>query len=242
MTEKDCVQNWDLAYRLGMTMWHPSECVIRFMARNFKKQTGLNEFEVIREAKRALDLGCGNGANVLFLKKMGYDAYGIDISKTAVELGNSLMLKNGFARNLICCDMEDLDFKNDYFDIIISHAALDHIRVSKFKRVLEKIKEKLADQGYIFITLRGREAFEYEKRSATEVEPYTLITGESKQLSSPFENPHEKNIPQHFFDIGEIRDLLKGFDVINIEKAIEYGGEDLGYVDSRWFIAAGLTK
>ncbi|MEX0914200.1 MAG: methyltransferase domain-containing protein, partial [Demequina sp.] len=36
---------------------------------------------------RALDLGCGEGGDVLWLAAQGWEAHGIDISPTAVERG-----------------------------------------------------------------------------------------------------------------------------------------------------------
>lgn len=235
---RDYAQSWDKVYQEGMTMWHPSECVIRFISRNFKKQIGVSEFKVVRPANNALDIGCGNGANVLYLRKLGYNCYGVDISKTAVDIGNSLLQKNGFAKTLISCDMEDIDFESHFFDIIISHAALDHVRIDKYNKIVSKIKKILTKEGYIFITLRGREAYNYERMTAKAIEPHTLFTCSDKKLSSPFENPHEKAVPQHFFTLDEIENSLNSFEIVNIEKIVEYGGKKLEFVDSRWFVTA----
>lgn len=244
MTEKatDYSNHWNEAYGGGMTMWYPSECIIRFMAKNFKKQTGINEYKEIRKAEKVLDIGCGNGANVLFFKKLDYHAHGCDISNVAVEIGNAMLKHHGYAETLVAGDFEFQDYANDSFDIITSHAALDHVMFGKFKGIVNKIKKILKSGGYIFITLRGMDGFEYEKRTANEVEPRTLITGDDKELNSPFENPHEKSIPQHFFSLEEIRDSLKDFVIINIEKVLESGGDNLEFMDSRYFITAKLVK
>ena len=233
-------KSWDDAYLEGMTMWYPSECIVRFMAKNFRKQIGFDHYKTIREASRVLDIGCGNGANVLYFKKMGYEAVGCDISKVAVDMGNSMLAENGFDECLIHGDMEDLNFDTNSFDIIVSHAALDHIMFRKYIAVIEKIKCVLVKEGFLYISLRGMEGFEYEKKTATEIEQHTLITGQNKELNSPFENPHEKDIPQHFFTLDEIKESLRDFEIINVEKTVEYGGKNLGFVDSRWFITAKL--
>ncbi|OHC00869.1 MAG: hypothetical protein A3G70_07380 [Planctomycetes bacterium RIFCSPLOWO2_12_FULL_39_13] len=239
MQEHTMKENWDSAYSSGMTMWHPSECMIRFMSRYFKKQIGINEYKTLRPASTVLDLGCGNGANVLFFNKLGYRTYGVDISRVAIDLGNRLLSENGFEETLICGDMEGLSFQDDYFDIVVSHAALDHIFYAKYLNILGKAKKILKKGGFLFITLRSTEGLDYESKTATEVEPYTLITGDDKALESPFENPHEKGIPQHFFTIEEIKDSLAAdFNIVNMEKVVEYGGSNLQFVDGRWYIVA----
>ena len=54
---------------------YPTELVVSTVFRNFKTRAGL----------KALDLGCGWGNNLRFLRDAGFDAYGIEISRTAVE-------------------------------------------------------------------------------------------------------------------------------------------------------------
>jgi SAM-dependent methyltransferase len=242
MNEQTAQEKWDDAYRLGMTMWHPSECIIRFMAKNFKKQTGLYEYKTLRPAETVLDLGCGNGANVLFFNKFGYRAFGIDISQIAVDIGNSLLEQNGFEKTLICQDMGGMSFSDNSFDIIVSHAALDHIFYRKFLDVLGNIRKILKKGGLLFVTLRSTEGFDYERMTASEAEPRTLITGDEKAMESPFENPHEKGVPQHFFTLAEIQESLSDFTIVNIEKIVEYGGKDFEFVDGRWCVTAQLTE
>ena len=231
---------WNQAYTEGMTMWYPSECIIRFITRHFKKKVGTNEFRTLRPAERVLDIGCGNGANVVYFREAGYEAKGCDISSVAVQLGNNWLEKCGYPPSLISKDITDLDFEPKQFDIIVSHAALDHILFSNFLQVIEKVSVWLCEKGYFFLTLRGTEGFEYEKKTSSEVEPRTLITGDNKELASPFENPWGKNIPQHFFTQDEIESSLSNFEIISLEKAVEHGGSNFQHVDSRWFITARL--
>lgn len=68
--------HWDDRYRWDDTPWetgHPSTELQR----------------VIREEQlapcRAIDLGCGTGANVVWLAQQGFDVVGVDVSPSAVE-------------------------------------------------------------------------------------------------------------------------------------------------------------
>ena len=235
-------QEWDAAYNSGMTLWYPAECVIRFFAKNLRKQVDVDEYKDLKPIRTVLDIGCGNGGNVLYFNKLGYEACGVDISQVAVNIGNRLLKSHGFPETIICADMEDAEFPDNHFDAVVSHAALDHITTDKFNTVLKKINRILKPGGYLFITLRGMEGFDYEKNTATEIEPHTLITAEAKELDSPFENPHEKNIPQHFFSYEEIMASLTHFDVFDIYQTVTKGGKNFMHEDARWYVAGVLKN
>lgn len=57
---------------------YPGEELIRFVARNFYSAPE-------RRAVRLLEVGCGPGANLWFMAREGFSAFGIDGSKTAVD-------------------------------------------------------------------------------------------------------------------------------------------------------------
>ena len=53
---------------------------MRFIGRNFFK-IPLDE----RNEIKILEIGCGQGSNLWFLAKEGFDVYGIDISPSAIQ-------------------------------------------------------------------------------------------------------------------------------------------------------------
>lgn len=67
---------WDLFYLFGRTPW----------------DSGITPPEIVSLVEggritggRALDLGCGTGTNVIYLKQHGFDAVGVDISARAIS-------------------------------------------------------------------------------------------------------------------------------------------------------------
>ena len=66
-------------------------------------------------AKKILEVGAGNGYIVNTLKKMGRDAVGQEISKKCCE-----------AYGLVHCDMHDLIWDNNTFDVVIAKGCLEH--------------------------------------------------------------------------------------------------------------------
>lgn len=72
--------------------------------------------------KKVLDVGCGLGLMVKYLRMLGVDAYGVDISNYALlkaEKEVKSYLKRGSVLNL--------PFEDDSFDLVVSYDVLEHI-------------------------------------------------------------------------------------------------------------------
>lgn len=166
---------------------------------------GIDACDVKRKVRRILDAGCGNGRHVVFFAEQGFDVYGIDMSGEAIEIANAWLGKKGLKAHLEVGDIGKLPFDNQYFDLVISHEVLDHIPFSKAQKALREIGRVSSNGAYIYITLRSTEDSEFGR--GQEVGKNTFILQEG----------YEKGIIQHFFDFEEIKELLKGFKVFDIE-------------------------
>ena len=89
---------------------------------------------------KVLDFGSGDGWLSFQLAERGALVWGIDISEELVRRANSLNNYQGSV-NFLVMAAEDLDFKDDYFDLIIGSAILHHTEidqsVQEIKRVLK---------------------------------------------------------------------------------------------------------
>lgn len=92
-----------------------------------------------------LDVGCGDGLILNELNKnKNLDCFGIDISKTGIE-----MAKN---KGVINCEVIDLfDFNGIAYDYIFAGDLLEHLPDSE--RGLEKIREFLKPEGTLLIVM-----------------------------------------------------------------------------------------
>jgi SAM-dependent methyltransferase len=73
--------------------------------------------------KKALDVGSAYGYAVDVLASLDYDAYGIDISKYAVD-----QAKMRYANDFVICDVQTgLPFRTDVFDLITCFEVLEHL-------------------------------------------------------------------------------------------------------------------
>ena len=199
-------QEWNQVYSKTFGgQWYPDEGVVRFTARYLQRRVGIDVYDRKRQTKRVLDAGCGNGRHVVFFAEQGFDVCGIDISEEAIEIANAWLGKRGLKAHLEVGDILKLPFENGYFDVIISYGVLDHITFSEAKRIMKEIGRVVAKDGYMYITLRSTEDSECGRGEKTGNNTYVLQEG------------YERGIIQHFFDLEEIKELLTGFRIFDIE-------------------------
>jgi len=81
--------------------------------------------------KNCLDVGCGTGGLVRALRQLGIDAYGVEISPTALKLTAPSLkpfVKLG--------DINKLPYQNDQFDLVLTFDVMEHLERSKIRQAL----------------------------------------------------------------------------------------------------------
>lgn len=79
----------------------------------------------IEKSDKILDIGCGVGILVKQFNKLGFEAIGVDVNKPAIK--NSIFPK----KCLRVKTTARLNFSDNYFDLIVSREALEHIPPEK---------------------------------------------------------------------------------------------------------------
>jgi len=74
------------------------------------------------EKLKILDIGCGNGAFLSFMKALNLETYGVEISSKAIEIAR----RNG--HQVLMGTIEDALFPDDFFDIITMNNVLEHLQ------------------------------------------------------------------------------------------------------------------
>lgn len=118
--------------------------------------------ETLPKGSTVLDVGCGNGKNIVYMKKHDIVPYGIDFSSKLVDICRRKSLD-------VCLgDVRELPFGDNSFDHIISIAVLHHLKYEKdrIKGINEMIRV-CKDGGEIFITVWSVEQDENSRRSFT---------------------------------------------------------------------------
>lgn len=96
----------------------------------FIVKKGISVIIPYKENAIVLDIGCGSGELLFFLKKHGFHVYGVGTSGKAANYGNK------YGLNILNCDFTDTNFPSDFFDIIVINQVLEHL-YSPYKTLKE---------------------------------------------------------------------------------------------------------
>ncbi|CAD5269436.1 MULTISPECIES: bifunctional 2-polyprenyl-6-hydroxyphenol methylase/3-demethylubiquinol 3-O-methyltransferase UbiG [unclassified Imperialibacter] len=106
---------------------------------------------------KVLDVGCGEGRNLIYFAKEGFDVYGFDQSPSALQMLRYLLkgTSQGFdERKLIEGNAKSLPLPAGYFDIVISSAVLHFAEsVDAFHKQMAELFRVLAPDGILFIRM-----------------------------------------------------------------------------------------
>ena len=112
-----------------------------------------------------LDFGCGAGRSTRFLKGLGFEAIGIDISASMIDLA-SCADPHGSYR--LVHDGDFSDFEPASFDLIFSAFAFDNIpHVAKRAELLRGLRQLLKESGRIILLCSTPEIYLHEWASFT---------------------------------------------------------------------------
>ncbi len=111
-------------------------------------------YKMLKPAKvkgRLLDAGCGRGYFLHLMRGLGFEVYGFDFSKVAVDLARKVY----GLENVVVCSWEDIP--NDWrdFSLITAIHILEHLD-KPFEFVL-KMKELFSPNGTLIIAVPNRE-------------------------------------------------------------------------------------
>lgn len=134
-------------------------------------------FAHTKRAKKILDVGCGTGRLIEFLNSVGFQAFGCDISQTAVKYANQINRKRvaylGFATQI--------PFPNQSFDMVTAISLIEHLTAQEAEQFAREAKRILKPQGFIFLVtpnwttpirlIQGRKWFGYN--DPTHIKFYT---------------------------------------------------------------------
>ncbi|MCS3938734.1 2-polyprenyl-3-methyl-5-hydroxy-6-metoxy-1,4-benzoquinol methylase [Salinibacter ruber] len=97
--------------------------------------------------KRILDVGCGRGVESVVCAKYGARVDGVDISEEAIRIARKVSEINGVSQSCSFSvqNVQDLEFENEEFDIVVCNAVLHHIL--KYESVTEELLRVLSQDG-----------------------------------------------------------------------------------------------
>ena len=208
---------------------YPSENVVQYVFRNFERNG----------RTKVLDLGCGAGRHVVFMANENVVPYGVDFSTEGVKYTQERLREIGrdnYADNIKVGDLTKIPFEDDMFDGIICYGALYYLTYEDAKIAVKEIKRILKkNTGKIFLLLRSTEDYRCNAQNVIETnEKNTYIINQNSDEKCAYS---ENGMTMHFFTTGEIQELFKDFENLQIDKIVETHNNGK-FCDSNYVITA----
>src|SRR5688572_9758367 len=116
--------------------------------------------------RRVLDAGCGDGRNLVYFLRRGFDCFGIDRDRASIARIRQLAAALAPAlppENFEAGDLQDLPFDAGRFDAVICSAVLHFAEdEAQFARMLMELWRVLAPDGLLFARLASNIGLERE--------------------------------------------------------------------------------
>jgi len=199
---------WDKIYRNYKETGEEYATLKEGLIPEFLKFMQTNDFKT----KQVLDIGCGNGKYLVFLKNLGFKTSGIDSSPTAVEMTKESLKDDSDIR---CVDMYEYTTLAVKYDLIISIATIHHGRKQPIRDLIKRLHDPLLPGGRFFITLPDNEGSSHWTimNNSEEIEPGTRV---------PLVGP-EKGVLHSAFTRKEIKEMFSDFKNLELELLSDRG-------------------
>ncbi len=101
---------------------------------------------MLAKGSTALDLGCGEGRNAIYLAGTGLNTTAVDISGAGINKLNAVASEMDLDIESTVCDMRTYIFRRQ-FNLVVCHGCLHLVVRKEWKKLLFKIKENTMPGG-----------------------------------------------------------------------------------------------
>src|SRR3972149_10300374 len=216
---------WEERYRRReAVLRYPFDSVVTFVFRKLRRPGAGGP-------ARVLDFGCGAGNHLHFLVENGYEAYGVDVAPTALELAREHLadLRPGYPDDrLALMDGNHIPFAEASFDAVIDRSGLGQNRAADIRDLIGEIWRVLKPGGHYFgINFSDRHPDLRFGKPVGDGDYSDFPEGVFKEIGC-----------RHFFGSGELRGLFANFVIDDIrllteESVMGKGGRAPGVVGVR---------
>lgn len=157
--------------------------------------------QYVHQPCRALDLGCGQGRNAIWLALNGFDVLAIDISEKAIEFLNMEIKRKKIKIQTVLADAVRYNFGVSQFGLIVIQTTLNHLDSQNISNCCEKMIASLKPDGVLYCV-----GFTIDDPG---------YTGQMK-LSSEC-----KNLVKYYFMHGELHNLFSELEILYYKEYIK---------------------
>jgi SAM-dependent methyltransferase len=217
---------WDNEYKKPQLLTKenkPQSDVVRFV-QFLKKEQKIN-----LDNKKVIDLGSGTGRNSFYFAELGCDVTGVEISKTAVELGDRNAREEGLDIKYIKQSIGDtLPLGDQTFDIALDVTSSNSLSEKERETFLSETSRILKPGAYFFTKALCKDGDENAK--------YLLKNSPGKEKDT-YIMPDLKVEERVWTKKDFIDTYSKHFKILNVEKKTSYSRmNDRVYKRNFWIV------
>lgn len=180
---------------------YPNEEFIRFLGRDFGGIAIKNRNNI-----KVLELGCGSCANLWMVAKEGFDAYGIDLSQQAIELGKIMLNNWNVKADLKVGNITNLPYPDNSMDVICDIFSSYCLCVEDFYKCVREICRVLKEGGRFFSYSPSTNSGAFKNyKPAKKIDKFTL--NGIKRKNSPY---YGNNYTFRFISPKDYNKMLEG--------------------------------
>ena len=151
----------------------------------------LEAMQTVKQGK-ALDLGCGQGRNALFLAQQGFDVTAVDQNELALEILQSIVEQEDLEMPVGLYDINSASIGQAY-DFIVSTVVLMFLQADRIPAIIQNMQEQTTVGGYNLIVC----AMDTEDYPCSVNFPFTFKEGELADYYKDWELVKYNENPGH---------------------------------------------
>jgi len=163
---------------------------------------------------RAIDIGCGNGRNAIYLAKCGFVVDAIDISQASINWARENAEREKVHVNFICDSIFHFDPPSVQYDCVHDTGCLHHLMPHRRSQYLEIVSNLLKPEGFFALAC-------FNLKGGADISDYEVYEDGSMHGGMGYSEQKLRSILNDSFDIIEFRtmknlndDDLFGIDIL----------------------------
>ncbi|WP_080902701.1 bifunctional 2-polyprenyl-6-hydroxyphenol methylase/3-demethylubiquinol 3-O-methyltransferase UbiG [Parabacteroides sp. Marseille-P3160] len=105
-------------------------------------------YKPITKQTKILEIGCGDGGNLLPFAELGCSAVGVDLSEGKIENARAIYARKKIDIQLIADDIFKIKEFEQTFDVILVHDVIEHIHDKR--QFVNNLRRYIAPDGIVF--------------------------------------------------------------------------------------------